>query len=38
MLDIAYTALTVLLVALTFGMIRLFDSLRPADRETGRNR
>ena len=31
MLDIAYTGLTLLLVALTFGMIRLFEKLKPAD-------
>jgi len=36
MLDIAYTGLTLLLVALTFGMIRLFEKLQPADRETRR--
>ena len=38
MLDIAYTALTLILVALSFGMIRLFEKLQPADREAGRDR
>ena len=37
MLDVAYTGLTLFLVALTFGMIRLFEKLRPADREERRN-
>ena len=37
MLDIAYTGLTLLLVALTFGMIRLFEKLRPADQQTRRD-
>ena len=37
MLDIAYTALTLFLVVLTFGMIRLFEKLQPADRQARRD-
>lgn len=38
MLDIAYIGLTLLLVALTFGMIRLFETLQPSDDELGGDR
>ena len=37
MLDIAYTGLTVVLVALSFGMIRLFEKLKPGDQQTRRD-
>lgn len=37
MLDIAYTGLTLFLVALTFGMIRLFEKLQPTDDQARRD-
>ena len=37
MLDIAYIGLTLFLVALTFGMIRLFEKLQPADDQARRD-
>ena len=37
MLDIAYTGLTILLVGLTFGMIHLFEKLKPADQQARRD-
>ncbi len=37
MLDIAYTGLTLLLLGLTFGMIRLFEKLQPADNQARRD-
>jgi len=34
MLDVAYTGLTIFLVVLSFGMIRLFENLKPTDGQT----